>query len=359
MKDILLIQKNEESVKKFKDILVELKKEIDINIIATSDEIESLKLYERYQPAVVIIDAEMKVLNGFSLSAILRGMRGGEKCIIYMIVDDEKDYSKCDCENIDFFLKVGFNARFLKVQLKRFFKREEMYDEESDIQRAREQQEGLLPDKILDSNFEVNYLYSPFKDLSGDCLDYWCGEDKDGLYGFLFDVMGHDMCSFFQVSEVRAVFRYGFRFYQMWQKGFESLSAINENVNKEIFRLHNEDNISTIAAVVFYLDFKAQKLIYCSAGIPSFLLKKKNGYGYEEIKMKNYLIGYKEDAKYTEHEISLKDVDEIIFTSDGFSELLNKTEMKKAKHDDVSAIFIGLKRKENRKEVSRDDQNTA
>ena len=96
--------------------------------------------------------------------------------------------------------------------------------------------------------------------------------------------------------------------------------------------------------VIFYFDFEKNILHYCSAGIPSFYIKR--GSKMEEILMENYLIGYEPDVGFDEKALELEDIDEIIFSSDGLSELLFKDmqDTDPAKHDDVSAILVKLKR---------------
>lgn len=342
-KVILLIVKDEAIIRHLKNSLSKTLESFKFKIVSAADEIDALKLFELYQPSVVFIEAKLQILNGFSLCAIIRGSKGGEKSTIYMIVN--KDSCTETCENVDCFLAESFNEKFLSVQINRLFYKEKMIDELkkiSDIQRLKMQQQKLLPRRVNNDVFEVSYIYSPFCDLSGDCLDYWSGQDQNGLYGFIFDVMGHDICSSFMVSEVRAFFRWGFKFYQA--KKYQSLTEIMQTVNEEMFRLHDNDT-TTVAAVAFYLDFTNETLTYCSAGIPAFHVKKRDVY--EEIKMRNYLIGYKENSKFVEHQIPVKDVDEIVFSSDGLSDLLYQStqELDVPKHDDVSAIFINLKRK--------------
>ena len=188
----------------------------------------------------------------------------------------------------------------------------------------------------------MNNVYSPFSELSGDGLDYWTGEDEHGLYGLLFDCTGHDIVSFLQVGEIRALLKKGCKYYQ--SNVYKSLSEIMQNVNTDLFGLHGDDTICT-AAIIFYFDFKKNILHYCSAGIPGFYVKYQNAAVIKKIECRNYLIGYTPDATFKTQTLALNDVNEVIFSSDGFSELLFiKGNIDLAKHDDVSAILITLKR---------------
>ena len=105
------------------------------------------------------------------------------------------------------------------------------------------------------------------------------------------------------------------------------------------------------AAVVFYIDCVNGELTCCSAGIPALYIRRTAEPELKPHLMRNYLLGYEPNVDYDEIKVDLSNVEELMFTSDGFSELFfHKNCLPKrniAKHDDVSAIKINFKRQNN------------
>lgn len=314
---------------------------VEVHIVY--DSIEGLIKFRQIKPTLMIIDADMPTLNGFSFVSILQDM--AVNCLMYIIVSDETPL--LNCSKIDCFFHTPLDLDFILGQLLSVFEKKYMADQKSSqLEKAKYDQKKLLPESVITDGFKVDYIYSPFSELSGDCLDYWFGQDEKGLYGFIFDCTGHDINAFSQVLEIRALFHINFRYYQRHQHNNidNTLSDVMQNVNEELFRLHGE-NVACCAGVAFYIDFIKMELHYCSAGIPNFFIRNKNEKNYKEIEMENYLIGYDSEATFYEKKMSLENVDDVIFSTDGFSELLYKaaSDLAKAKHDDISAVFIRIK----------------
>lgn len=340
---ILIILETVEKTKEMGAFVQNALRHFDVDIILAETAFEALIKFGQYAPCLVIVDANLPMLNGFSLSAIIKGTKHGSACSVYMVIDE----LTVPNAKIDYLIMKPIKWEHVAMQLQCFFEKRAMADQYlSEITRAKMRQNELLPNKLHTESFSVDYIYSPFNDLSGDCLDYWYGRNEHGLFGFVFDCAGHDMCSFLQVSEIRTIIRWGFQSYQK-QQLYKDLGDIMKNVNMELFHSHG-DNVTCVAAIIFFLNFRTNELHYCSAGIPSFYIKKGHDDQYTEVEMSNYLIGYDPDVSFQEKSLLLRDVDEIIFSSDGFSELLFKKveHIKKPKHDDVSAIFIKLRRNE-------------
>ncbi|MEN6623284.1 MAG: SpoIIE family protein phosphatase [Smithella sp.] len=314
----------------------------EVEIVLAETAFEGLIKFGQYAPCLVIAAANLPTLNGYSLSAIIKGAPKGDACSIYMVINNN-ELTIPNAAGIDYLVMQPIQWELLAMQLQCFFEKRAMAEYHlSEIIRAKNRQNELLPHKLQTESFTVDYIYSPYNELSGDCLDYWYGRNENGLFGFIFDCTGHDLCSFLQVSEIRTIIRWGFRCYQQ-QSLYDDLGDIMKNVNTELFYSHG-DNVSCVAAIIFFLDFKTNQLHYCSAGIPSFYIKKASSDQYTEVEMENYLIGYDPKADFIEKSLSTEKVDEVIFSSDGFSELLFKKDIKNPKHDDVSAIFIQLKK---------------
>lgn len=312
-----------------------------IQIVTAVTGLQGFVKFNDYLPSLIIVEHDLPDLSGMSFSSIIKGMEKGQLSTIYVLgVTSLLQNAKAD-----YYFPKEVDKNLLSMQLRTFFDRQVMMAQHSDeITRAKLKQNEFLPEKLDTTYFKVDTIYSPFGELSGDGIDYWYGEDKDGLFGLIFDCTGHDIVSFLQVGEIRALLKRGCKYFQLGM--IASLGNILKNVNEDLFALHGDDTIPT-AAVVFHFDFKTKTLHYCSAAMPSFYLKYKGKATMEKISMENPAIGYEPEIDFEEKTISLEDVVEVVFSSDGFSELLLQDtdikEIENAKHDDVSAILIQIK----------------
>lgn len=319
--------------------------------------VDALRLYKEFSPSLIIIDNELPDMNGMSLASIIKDGEDGDKVtlILYNMkrilggakADVYLPKTTTEAELMDA-LKAQvvsyFDARYLKA----------MHSEE--LHRAKLRQYSLLPSVIQTKQFRVSNVYSPMNELSGDGLDYWIGEDSRGLYGFLFDCTGHDFVSFAQGGSVRGILKKTLRLYQYSQDGKKGLGVENCSTLASAMKEFNEflflvdKNPEPVSVILFHLNFAQGIFRFCSAGIPAILYRRTGETRHLPLRANNYLIGYEEGVNFTEQELSLTGIDEVIVSSDGFYELVFKGEAEAAlsdtiaKHDDVSAIMIELTR---------------
>lgn len=317
----------------------------DVSLFEATDGLSGLQQYNQLHPVLTVIDACLKDLNGMSLASIIKDTQDGNEATIYLynlkkILQNTKADFYFVVEN-DKELYDAMQAQVHSFLEKRFM--EKMHS--SEIMRAEKQQYDQLPRPIDNSIFKISTLFSPMAKLSGDCYDYWTGEDDTGLYGFLFDCTGHDIMSFSQVGMIRSFLKKSCKMYQMGLIEGGTSEVLSE-VNNDLFTV--DTNPTPVAAIVFFINFKDNTLEYCTAGIPSFFIRE-NG-AIKVIESSNFLLGFIDNSEFHSETMHLDTIDEIIFSSDGFSELLfhndDIREADIAKHDDVSAITIWLKRTE-------------
>lgn len=203
------------------------------------------------------------------------------------------------------------------------------------IEQIRRDQQNTLPQSIQQDSVLIDYIFSPYSDFSGDCLDFWYSAKENAIYGFLFDCTGHDVHSYSQVREMRTLFHLMFRLRR------NSLNIWLQNVNNELFRIYGNDTYCT-AAVTFELHLGTSTVRYCSAGIPYFWTCE-NG-EYRQILMENFLIGCEPGCEFEEKFVKISPGSGVIFCSDGLSELIGKNmeKLKKPQQDDISSIFISM-----------------
>lgn len=318
---------SENNVPQLKKIVENLRK-CNVNLIITTKIIEGFNLYLIKKPLLMILDDENK---GFTIAKTIFDIKNRSQVITYMLIDKSNISSNDNVIGIDFFVLKPINSDFIEMQIKSYLKKYLKQKVSCEIERAEQQQMSKLPNIVDNKYLTIDYLYSPFNKLSGDYIKIF--EDSNCFYGVVFDCAGHDLLAWQQTGIVEMTFNYAIKFLR--QKIISSLSEMMTEVNKNLV---TEEIF--VAAVMFKVDPVKKKMTYVSAGLPSFFLKDTTG-DFKEIMLQGKIIGYGIDTEYAEQECDLKNVKEIIFASDGFSDMFVSKEDKKA--DDVSALFIRMK----------------
>lgn len=315
------------------------------HIHSTNTAIDGLFIFEKRKPIIIIVDDDLPDLRGESFASIIKDTETGAVTTVYLInVTTLLANAKAD-----HYISAPVNVPLFVEQLKQDLEKLLLLNNRSEeIEKAITLQRGMLPPRINNNAFEIDSLFSPYNDLSGDGMFYLYPKpsaERDALYGFLFDCTGHDLSSYGQASSLWLTLRHGMGFYQ---KGvYKTLAQVMETINQETLEYYQQsDEPNMSAAIVFMLDFKKRLLKFCPAGNPEIFIKRDK----EElrgIKLRSCPLGFDEKIEYKEEQLSLEGIKEIIFASDGLSELLLANQegepMEIAKKDDVSAIFIKLK----------------
>lgn len=327
----------------------------DVSLYVDKTGVEGVESFNQLHPILTIIDACLDDINGMSLASIIKDTLAGADTTIYLynlkkVLQNTKADFFFVTEN-DKELYDSMQAQIHNFLEKRFMER--MHS--SEIARAEKQQYDLLPRPMENNVFKVSTLFSPMAKLSGDCYDFWTGEDTNGLYGFLMDCTGHDIVSYSQVGMLRSFLKKSCKMYQIGLLT-NGISDVLVEVNNDLFTVDTDP--TPAAAIVFYINFIENTLEYCTAGIPTFYIRE-NG-SLKPVECSNYLLGSFPNVEFQSETMKLDNIDEIIFSSDGFSELLfhnaDAEEADIAKHDDVSAVTIWLKRSKSIKPLKPDSE---
>ena len=316
----------------------ELKDGVTIRIATNG--IHGLSLVQRYQPYIVVIDATLPDIFGYSVASIIKDNPQLEDTVVYLINTPADFPSNTKANQI---LTKSYSPDMLcyqicfEVQRKIFF-----LNRPDELLKTIEQQNSMLPVPIFNDRFTAQIVYSPFNVLSGDGASFWQANNR--LYGFIFDCVGHDLASYGQVGTLWAMLKKSIKLFSI--KSLSSLADVMKDVNEDLIEAF-ADSCDITPAICFYISFETDKLHYCSAGLPSFLIKETGNKSYSTVTLKSYLLGYEIESTFNENTIDLNNIEEIIFPTDGFTELLRGNEdepLQSAKHDDVTAIYISLKK---------------
>ena len=298
--------------------------------------------FQRIRPWITIIDENLSDVSGLSVSTILKDT-GVENSLVYILV------RKKILENTkaDRFYDAKTSPAILCEQVKRdlAMMKDNIFGKEKNdgLEYATYQQAKMLPNFIRNECFSVEYVFSAFDKLSGDSVNFWYDKkkDPDHLYGYLFDCEGHNVSSFGQVGSAWMLLRKNMESYQNGE--IANLGGVMDVVNKDY--IHLTPIKSLVPSIVFCFDFGKKELKFSTAGIPCVFLRRKGQDAFEPAKFQSNSIGYEAEGRFEEHSIPLEQLEDVIFTSDGLSDLVadrEDGELGSAKHDDVSAIHVHL-----------------
>lgn len=184
----------------------------------------------------------------------------------------------------------------------------------NDIEFAQSMQINMLPIKGVYNDLQIDYFYKPSELLSGDMFDVF-KIDKDCTGFYICDVVGHgissSMISMYVKQTMRAI-----------SKQATDINAIMSELHRTFLALNFEDD--KYFSIFFSLfDKNTLELKYINAGHNCEPLMKRNGQ-VSKLKAKGYPIcNIFESVSYEVKKINLKVGDNILFYTDGITEMKN------------------------------------
>lgn len=107
-------------------VLRDILKEDGYEIIEACDGAETLRLFQQYQPDLVLLDIIMPEINGCSVCKLLRGSESGRMVPILMLTarEDEETINSTFAAGADDYITKNFNPLVLKHRIKRLLEAE-------------------------------------------------------------------------------------------------------------------------------------------------------------------------------------------------------------------------------------------
>lgn len=319
---------------------------VGCKVVTANNGIEGINLFRQYNPAVVFIDAHMPMMDGFNTCNVIRSMGNGKDALLYMITTDDtqKTIDKAFESGFDDYYKKPFQMdTVFTTKIKKFVKRSKSRSDYENIKKqlhkTKALQNILLPHSFSNSCVKVTHIYSPLEDVSGDMLDYWWDKKDKSLNGYILDAMGHGVSAAMNVSAIRMLFCQATSCGLKLDSAFSYINSefYRSNTNKTASRRRSTSTITT--AILFRINFSENTMQYVSAGISPFFVTTKDGT--RPVVTKGLPLGYTAKVQYKIENMPLEGIREVIFCSDGFSDLYFKEEVL-GKHDDASAIIIKI-----------------
>lgn len=292
--------------------------------------------YQQYHPLIVLVDEDLPDFNGMSIATILKDVENAPRCLVYLLIQS----NLLEHTRADRYIAAATPQDILVEQIRADFELLTRQEASESYQNAVKMQNDMLPRAIETATFRAGSIFSAYNRLSGDSINFWVNDEK--LYGYLADCEGHDLASYGQVGSTWLSLKKAMWSYQVGIH--KELSDVMATVNQDYVTLY--DRTTIVPSLAFCLDCQAGVLKYCPAGIPSLFIRRRGKADFEAIPLQSPLLGYEMESRFQEQQLPLTNVDTIVFSSDGLSDLLlsewQEAELPSSKHDDVSAIYIKI-----------------
>lgn len=185
-----------------------------------------------------------------------------------------------------------------------------------ELERAAKLQRNMLPDRISDYRFSLDYYYYPNFQLSGDSFGYHYDSKRERLIVYLIDIMGHGIYTSMQMASLHSLFE---------------VSVQNDRVNAEgilkrmnQYYLNHFDLEDFAASMIVEVDFKKMQCHVISAGIPYVLHDNR-----KTVRKRDFPgtpLGMFEQTMFRRRSFKISNRDHLILGSDGFFDALEHYE---------------------------------
>ncbi|AOM81994.1 SpoIIE family protein phosphatase [Salisediminibacterium beveridgei] len=220
-----------------------------------------------------------------------------------------------------------------------------------ELEQAAKLQRNMLPDRITDYRYELDYYYYPHFKLSGDSFGYYFDQKRQRLIVYLIDIMGHGIYTSMQMASLHSLFEASVQNDRVNAEGI--LKRMNQ------YYLNHFDNEDFAASMIVEIDFKQMQCHVISAGIPYLLHDNRT-----TVRKRDFPgtpLGMFEQTMFRRRSFKVSNRDQLILGSDGFFDALehyefpdsgNRDDWLRFMHqvslsgrskDDVTSILLTLK----------------
>jgi len=293
---------------------------------------EGLSLYHHHSPDIVLLVADLPILDGFELANQIKDA-GGERVPVVFLLDnhDEHAMTRCLANGGDDILTKPLVPFSLKAKINALIRmRDNHYTTKQKLQRISEQlsliqmeyeaAERVLT-KITDHGDNlpgnIRYLRSPKYISSGDVL-LVAQPDANRQYILLGDFTGHGLAAAIGTVPVCEIF------YAMASKGI-ALGAILREINKRVHERLPADQFLSATAVE--VNIRTDRFRIWNAGLPHSLVYRHHQM-VQKHASKNVPLGIlaDQDFKVRMHSYPFGAQERIYLHTDGITENRDRRE---------------------------------
>ncbi|MEM9089517.1 MAG: SpoIIE family protein phosphatase [Cyanobacteria bacterium P01_F01_bin.53] len=235
---------------------------------------QCLEAYQEYHPDIVLMDAQMPEMDGFTCCSKLKQFPNGVHTPVLMVtgLDDAASVNLAFEVDATDYITKPINPNVLLGRLRRILQatkaeaalREQHALLKTELHQAAEYVSALLPQPYQEK-VVINRQFEPSLQLGGDALDYYWLDD-DNLVVYLVDVAGHGVKSALLSVSVLNILRAR----SLPQADFYQPSSVLNGLN-QVFQMSDRgEDYFTMWYGVY--NFRSRQLTYASAGHPPALL---------------------------------------------------------------------------------------
>ncbi len=179
-----------------------------------------------------------------------------------------------------------------------------------EISKVRAIQASLLPQFEDVKGYDIDSVFLPANDVSGDFFDGIFLDERNYQLSLL-DISGHGMASAFIGNELRTLIR---NFSSSEISPSEILGVINRKMCRDLRQLYY-----FATAVILHLNLEEGTIRYCNAGHPDIMVccQDKRIHRYPHA---GPLIGFKPEAVFAEGTVQLQPGETMLLYTDGITE---------------------------------------
>jgi len=293
-------------------------------VIETENGQQGLNAYQLHHPDIVLMDAQMPGMDGFTCCSKLKELPNGTYTPVLMVtgLDDANSVNLAfDVDAADYITKpinpnvlLGRVRRILQATKAENALRTQHEILQTELRQAAEYVSALLP-KPYTEKIAINRQFQPSLQLGGDALDYyWL--DEDNLVVYLVDVAGHGVKSALLSVSVLNILRA----QSLPQSDFYHPSSVLNGLN-QVFQMSDRgEDYFTMWYGVY--NCRSRKLTYASAGHPpALLVTSKDEISVVQLDTGGIPIGMFPDFDFDEEDHIVEDGAHLYVFSDGVYEI--------------------------------------
>lgn len=318
---ILLVDDHEVNIEVLEANLTQTNYQIEI--FKAMDGLEALKIVEKVDLDLVLLDVMLPGLDGFE---VCRRIKSGQSqtlpVIMITALHDRESLIKGLEAGADDFLTKPVDRYELLVRVNNLLQLRKVTSDlnnryielKHELEMARKLQQGFLPQSLPGTKgLELAVLYQPSIGIGGDFYDFLY-IDEQSLGIFIADVTGHGVSS----AMITAVLKDNIR---KNQRHWSRPEVLFKYLNREMYHFFSDTN-SDYFVTAFYgiLDLPKNKIIYTNAGHPAPLQVK----GEEDLKLdsrKGLPLGIFQEGIYEVGAEIFLPGDKVYLFTDGLLEL--------------------------------------
>ncbi len=312
-------------------ILTAILKKEGYSVVSASNGEEAIEVFQQQQPALVLMDIMMPVMDGYEATRQIK-ILSGEKfipIIFLTAMTDEKALSRCVDVGGDDFLSKPYNQIIIKAKIDALERMSQLYNTVYEQKREliahqeHESKEQEVARKVFDSILNPGCLsadniklhLSPLSLFNGDVV-LAAVKPTGGLHMLFGDFTGHGLAASLGALPLSDVF------YSMTAKGYSIHDVVRE-INRKL--KHQLPTGMFLAACLVEIDTINNILKYWNGAIPAAYLHK--GDAVVELSSRHLPLGILDDSSFSDKVdiIEIASNDKVILSTDGILEAENSS----------------------------------